>query len=71
MKKRKGVKITEQGNRIILTFDPLMAQKSVRNFDSAGSAPKVHKARKGKDSYTRKEKHKNRDCEKNTSLCFL
>lgn len=69
--KKQGVKVTEQGGKITLTFKPIEAQKSVRNFDPDNSAPKVHRTKKGKGSYSRKEKHKNRDCENNTSLCFL
>lgn len=69
--KKSSVKIVEQGNKIILTFNPIAAQKSVRNFEPINSAPKVHKAKKGKGSYHRKEKHKNRDGEKDTRLCFL
>jgi len=69
--KKKGVKIVEHGDKITLTFSQLSDLKSVRNFDPANSAPKVHKASKGKGSYSRKEKHKNRDGGKDTSLCFL
>ncbi|MFZ5354060.1 MAG: hypothetical protein ACOZCL_15250 [Bacillota bacterium] len=69
--KKHNVKIMEKGNRITLTFNPILAQKSVRNFDPVNTTPKVHKTKKGKGSYTRKEKNKNRDCDRNTSLCFF
>lgn len=69
MKKPK-VKIVEQGDKIILTFNQLSDMKAVRSFDPANSTPRVHKTRKGKGSYNRKEKHKNRDGEKDTGLCF-
>lgn len=68
--KKSSVKVTEQGNKIILTFDPILARKSIRNFEPANSTPKVHKTKKGKGSYNRKEKHKNRDGEKNTISVF-
>ena len=69
--KKNRVRIKEQGDKIIITINPLEAQKSVRNFDPANAGMKVHKSKKGKGSYSRKEKYKNRGCEKNTSLCFL
>ncbi len=69
--KKPRVKIVEQGNKIILTFSQLSDRKAVRNFEPANSAPKVHKANKGKGSYNRKGKHKDRDGEKDTDLCFL
>lgn len=62
--KKLAVKVMEQGNKITLTFDPIQAQKSVRNFDPENSAPKVHSANKGKGSYKRKEKHKSREEDK-------
>jgi hypothetical protein len=69
--KKPRVKVVEQGNKIILTFNQISDLKSVRNFEPANSTLKVHKANKGKGSYNRKEKHKNRDDEKDSSLCFL
>ena len=69
--KKQGVKVTEQDGKITLTFNPIEAQKSVRNFDPDNSAPKVHRTKKGKGSYSRKEKHKNRDGEDNTVSVFL
>lgn len=69
--KRSKVKIVEQGDKIILTFNQLSDLKAVRNFDPANSVPKVHKPNKGKGSYSRKEKYKNRDGEKETDLCFF
>lgn len=69
MKKSK-VKIVDKGDRIILTFNQLADLKSVRNFDPDNSTPKIHKASKGKGSYSRKEKHKNRDNSKDIDLCF-
>lgn len=69
--KKNNIKVTDKGNTITLTFDPILAQKTVRNFDPANAAPKVHKTKKGKGSYNRKEKHKNRDGGKDTSFCFL
>lgn len=68
--KKLAVKVTEQGSKITLTFDQIQAQKSVRNFDPANSAPKVHSANKGKGSYNRKEKHKGREEDKDSDLCF-
>jgi|GEM_PF-5662732 len=62
--KKLAVKVKERGNKIILTFDPIQAQKSVRNFDPENSAPKVHSANKGKGSYSRKEKYKSREEDK-------
>ncbi|HYE09785.1 MAG TPA: hypothetical protein VEF53_06360 [Patescibacteria group bacterium] len=69
--KKPRVKIVEQGNKIILTFSQLSDLKAVRNFEPANSALKVHKANKGKGSYNRNKKHKDRDGEKDTDLCFL
>ena len=69
MKKPK-VKIVDKGDKMILTFSQLSDLKAVRNFDPANSVSKVHKASKGKGSYSRKEKHKNRDGGYDTSLCF-
>ncbi len=71
MKKKQNVKVTEQGNKITLTFNPNLVVKSVRNFDPDNAAPKVHKAGKGKGSYKRKEKHKSRDGEDSSRSCFL
>jgi len=69
--KKPRVKVVEQGNKIILTFNQLSDRKAVRNFEPVNSTPKVHKANKGKGSYNRNEKHKNRDGEKDAGLCFL
>ena len=68
--KKSKVKIVDKGDKIILTFSQLSDLKEVRNSDPANSAPKVHKAAKGKGSYSRREKHKNRDGGNDADLCF-
>jgi stalled ribosome alternative rescue factor ArfA len=49
-------KVKEKNGIITMTFNQVEAMKSVRNFDPLNSAPKIHKAKKGKGSYKRIKK---------------
>ena len=64
-----GATITEKGNKISIKIDPLAALKSNRNFNPQGVFSSVHKSKKGKGSYNRKQKYKNSGFDNNSSYC--
>ena len=64
-----GATVTEKGNKIFIKIDPLVALKSDRNFNPQGVFSSVHKSKKGKGSYKRKQKYKNSGFDNNSSCC--
>ncbi len=64
-----GATVTEKGNKIYVKVDPLAALKSDRNFNPKGIFSSVHKSKKGKGSYKRKQKYKDSSSDNNSSCC--